>query len=153
MKKYKILNIMLFMTLSLLLIMACGDDDEVDVINSPDSYIIGTWHSFKGEAFYNGQSTIVSIEKTGAYSSSYMEFKFDKGNKMTGWWWSQDQYNLSHWTEGYGTYIIKNNIITITDTEGDSVDLLYNSKDKTLMLRSMSIVNGEYITINIYFEK
>ena len=65
-----------------------------------------------------------------------MEFKFEKGNKVTGWWWAQDSYNLSHWTEGSGTYIIKSNVVTITDVNGDTVDLIYNSNDETLMLRS-----------------
>lgn len=153
MRNIKFLRIVLFLTLSLPMMVACGGDDEDDIINSPDNYIIGTWHSFKGEAFYRGESSVVAIEKKGAYSSAYMEFKFENGNKCTGWWWAQDEYNLSHWTEGYGTYVIKNNIITITDTGGDTVDLLYDSKDKTLMLRSMTVIDGEYITTNIYFKK
>ena len=119
------------------MMVACGSDDKEDIVTSPDSFIIGTWHSFKGEVFSNGE----------------MEFKFEKGNKVTGWWWAQDSYNLSHWTEGSGTYIIKSNVVTITDVNGDTVDLIYNSNDETLMLRSTPNVNGEYVTTNIYFKK
>ena len=135
------------------MMVACGSDDKEDIVTSPDSFIIGTWHSFKGEVFSNGESTIVMIDKSGAASGAYMEFKFEKGNKVTGWWWAQDSYNLSHWTEGSGTYIIKSNVVTITDVNGDTVDLIYNSNDETLMLRSTPNVNGEYVTTNIYFKK
>ena len=37
------------------MMVACGSDDKEDIVTSPDSFIIGTWHSFKGEVFSNGE--------------------------------------------------------------------------------------------------
>ena len=96
---------------------------------------------------------VVDIDKTGANSASYMEFKFEKDNKLTAWWWVQDDNNLSHWTEGAGTYLVKGTIVTITDINGDTMDLLFNSKDRTLMFRIATVVNGIAVTTNIYFRK
>ena len=124
---------------------ACGSNDEDEIMSSPDSYIVGTWRSFKGEVFYNGEKTVLDIDKTGANSGSYMEIKFENGNKVTAWWWAQDNNNISHWTEGTGTYLIKGTVVTITDTNGDTMDLLYDSKDRTLMLRSTPVVDGNLI--------
>ena len=132
---------------------ACGGEDEDEIVSSPENYIVGTWRAFKGEVFYNGERTAVDIDKTGANSSSYMEFKFENGNKITAWWWAQDNNNISHWTEGEGTYLIKGTVVTITDTNGDTMDLLYDSKDRTLMLRGTPVVNGIVVTTNIYFRK
>ena len=143
----------LAMMIAALSFTACGSDDDDEIVSSPDSYILGTWRAFKGEVFYDGESGVVDIDKTGANSASYMEFKFEKDNKLTAWWWVQDDNNLSHWTEGGGTYIVKGNVVTITDTNGDKMDLLFNSKDRTLMLRSAPVLYGKVATVNIYFRK
>jgi len=132
---------------------ACSSEDKDEIVSSPESYIIGTWRAFKGEAFYNGESKVLDIDKTGANSASYMEFKFEKGNKVTAWWWAQDNNNISHWIEGAGTYLIKGSIVTITDINGDKMDLLFDSKDRTLMFRSTPVVNGIVVTTNLYFRK
>ena len=151
-KLYSTLPILATM-IAVLSFTACGSEDKDEIVSSPDSYIIGTWRSFKGEVFYNGEKTVLDIDKTGANSGSYMEIKFENGNKVTAWWWAQDNNNISHWTEGNGTYLIKGTIITITDTNGDTMDLLYDSKDRTLMLRSTPVVDGIVFTTNIYFKK
>lgn len=153
-KLYSTLTILATM-IAVLSFPSCSsnDEDENEDVSSLNSIIIGTWRSFKGEVFYNGERTVLDIDKTGGNSGSYMEIKFESGNKLTAWWWAQDNHNISHWTEGGGTYLIKGTVVTITDTNGETMDLLYDSKDRTLMLRGTPVLNGIVATTNIYFRK
>jgi hypothetical protein len=134
------------------LMVACsGSDDDVEV--SLDTYIIGLWHSYEGNVYYNGESKTASIDKTGQFSQSYIEIQFSNNKKATIWGWVQDEYGLSHWTEETDTYTIKGNTVTLYDENEASVDLLFDRSNKTLMIRGVQMVDGKQATVNIYLKK
>lgn len=142
----------MFILFMLPLMTACSSDD--DDIFSIDSYIIGFWHSYKAIGYTEtSESATFDIDKTGPYSAAYWELTFSKDNKMKLCGWLQDDNGISHWVEDLGTYSIKDNIVTITDSEGGTVDLLFDYNAKTLMIRTVTTVDGRQITVNIYLKK
>lgn len=151
MKLNKYLSMMLVVMI-LPLMVACSSDDDDPV--SLESYIVGTWHTFKATGFGNGQSVNIDITKTGEYSAAYEEGTFEKGNKVIIRSWVPDKNGMTHWTETPCTYTIKGDIVTIKDSNGESADLIFDTKEKTLLLKS-TVVNsdGIQIYVNIYFSK
>lgn len=152
MKQFRFLSMMLAVMI-LPFMAACSSSDDDDPVLL-ESYIIGTWHTYKASGYGNSQSVEIDITKTGEYSAAYEEVVFEKGNKVTIKSWVLDKNGITHWTETPCTYTVKGDIVTITDPNGESGDLVFDAKEKTLLLKS-TIVNsyGIQIFMNIYFRK
>ena len=149
MKQLKIWSMMMLMVIAMPLMVACGSDDddsEVDI----NSYIIGDWHSIYGDVFANGTKKTIDITKTGEYSSSYFEMTFNKDKSVLLGHWKQDSNGLSRWLVEKCSYSIKGNIVTMIDNDGESADLLFDSRQRSLCLHGNLTVNGVIVTVNIY---
>lgn len=142
----------MLVVMMLSLLVACSNSDDDDYV-SLNSYIVGTWHSFKASGYGNGQNVTIDVTKTGDYSAMYMEVTFENGNSAIMRGWVVDQNGISHWEEEPCSYVINGDMVKIIDSSGTSVDLVFDAKDKTLLLKGVSTTNGVQIYVNIYFAK
>ena len=144
-------GIILLLLISAMSFCACNDDDDKNVVL--ESYIIGSWHSFKAVIHYNGETETVNISKTGEYSAAYFEFDFKNDGTANVRLWSQDEHGMSHWVHGNARYIVRDDEVLIQDSTNGILSMNFNSKDKTLYIRNSSNSNETYITTYIYFKK
>ena len=129
--------------------VSCSDDDSpVDF----ESYLLGTWHSFKGIVYYDGDKYAVDINKTGEFSSSYMEFTFKQGGTGIGRVWVQDDNGMTRWIEEGISYHISGNTVNIID-EGEPLQLTFDEKTNCLYYRMVTKYDFEDTTIYVYFKK
>lgn len=145
MKQIKNLSLWMAFLMMLPLVSACGDDDEPNL----DSYILGTWHSYKAKAYYMGETISMPIDRTGAMSSVYWEMTFRKGGSMTLGYWISETFNT--WGEVDCRYSINNDIVTITDSDGKTISMVY--KDKSLCLQATTTYEGDPMKVNVYLKK
>ena len=140
-----------FIVIMMPLLIACSSDDDPISLNS---YIVGTWHSFKATGYGNGQSVNMDISKTGDYSAAYSELTFESGNKSVMRGWVTDKNGLSHWKEDACTYTINGDIVIVKDSQGETADFVFDSKDRTLLIKgSTTNPDGMIIYVNIYYTK
>lgn len=133
------------------LLVACSSDDDPISLNS---YIVGTWHSFKATGYGNGQNVNIEITKTGDYSAAYSEVTFESGNKAIVRAWVIDKNGLSHWVEDTGTYTINGDMVIVKDSQGETADFVFDAKDRTLVIKGSSTTpEGVLIYVNIYYTK
>ena len=156
MKQIKNLSIFMLVALMATFASCSKDDDNADF--DLKSYIIGTWRSYKGTVYlqggaYSGQTVDVNIGKTGQYSDAYRECTFQEGGKIKIAGFKQDENGISHWFEEYGTYSINGDIVTIRDNEGETDDLVYDEKNKTLCLQGTYTQDGISMKILLFFKK
>ena len=150
MKQIKYWSIKLIVIIMPLLAACSSDDDPISL----NSYIVGTWHSFKISGYGNGQSVNLEISKTGDYSAAYSEMTFESGNKAVMRGWVTDKNGLSHWEEDACTYTINGDIVIVKDSKGGTADLVFDGKDRTLLLKGSTInPDGMLIYVNIYYTK
>ena len=134
--------------------ISCGSDGSGNVNNVPlNSYIIGSWHSYRGVVYASGNTYNVDIDKTGEMSAAYFEFVFQEGGKVILRGWLTDSNGLSHWIEEMGTYTINNDIVNVTDADGVTVSMVYDPKESTLCIRINGEHNGVYMVINVFLCK
>ena len=145
-------SMMMLMAMMFPLVTSCGGDDD-DEILSLESYIIGTWHSYKAVVKANGNSQTVSINKTGENSTSYYECDVKSGGKAVFRAWVADANGILKWAEESCTYRIKGDVFTLIDSSGGEVDLVFESSSRNMVLMSSSSYNGTPYTVNIYFTK
>jgi hypothetical protein len=151
MKQINFWSMKLVMIMMPLLMACCSSDDDPISLNS---YIVGTWHSFKASGYGNGQSLNIEITKTGEYSAAYSEVTFESGNKAIMRAWVIDQNGLSHWIEETGTYSINGDMVKVKDSQGETADFVFDAKDRTLLIKgSATTPEGTLIYVNIYYTK
>lgn len=150
-KYFSFLSFIAFVMLIIGLV-SCGSDDDDDH-NTLDNYIVGTWRSYKGVVFANGESATVEITKTGEYSSAYFEFAFLNGNQVLFRAWMADENGISHWIEAPCRYTVGNNVVNVIDASNEVISMTYEPKDKNLFIRSTSSKEGIQFTTYIYFRK
>ena len=158
MKQLKNLSIFMLVALMAATFASCSkDDDNADF--DLNSYIVGTWHSYKATVYaqgsqYGGQSAEVEISKTGQYSQSYFEFTFQDGGRLRMGAFKKDDNGILHWEEEQDSYVVKGNVVTITDADGIGQDLMFDQKDNTLCLQASGVSNeGIPVKISIYLKK
>lgn len=127
---------------------SCGDDDSVVL----DNYIIGSWHTYKGVISKYGENKTIDISKTGEYSLAYIEVDFQNGGQAVARGWNTNSNGLTKWIEEKCTYSIKNEIVNVTDSNGETVSLTFDS-NKTLCYKTVITVNGIPVTITAYLKK
>jgi len=150
MKQIKYWSIKLIVIIMPLLAACSSDDDPISL----NSYIVGTWHSFKGSGYGNGQSADIEITKTGVYSAAYSEVTFESGNKAVMRGWLTDKYGLSHWEQEACTYTINGDIVIVKDSQGETADFVFDAKDRTLLLKGATTnPDGKIIYVTIYYTK
>lgn len=152
MKQIKKWSIYMLMLMAMPLMVACGSDDSGHK-DSLGTYIIGNWHSYKATAYANGQSRTVDVDKTGEYSSMYIECNFQSGGTAIMKAWQVDANGLSHWAEETCSYTVNGDIVKISDSSGGTIDAVYDSNENALILRLSLSSNGVTGTANIYFRK
>ncbi len=153
MKRIHLLKVWMLGLVLLPLLSSCGGDDAGGDINSLGDYIIGNWHSYKATVYANGNSNTVNVDKTGEYSALYFEGVFEKGSTVIIKGWKNDSNGASHWEEEVCTYSVNGDIVKITDSNGESIDTTYSTKDRSLILRFVLTINGVQVTCNIFFKK
>lgn len=151
MKKMKFLSMMMLVVMMMPLIVSCGGDD--DEIISLETYIIGTWRSYKAVVKANGKSQTVDINKTGENSSLYYECEAKSGGTAILRGWIADTNGILKWTEVPCTYLIKGDVVTLIESSGEMTDLVFESSSKNMVLMMSSSYNGIPFTANIYFQK
>lgn len=147
MKQLRIIGTCLILSVLLSAISACSsdDDDPVDL----NSYIVGTWRSYKGTVYYLGETSNVQIDKTGAMSMAYFEINFKKDGSLTFGYW--DPVTPASWEEEPATYSIKGDMVTVIDSEGEKGDFVF--KDRNLYLTQTITQEGYPMTITIQLRK
>lgn len=104
MKYFKNLSVCFVLLIMMLpVISACSSDDDESV--DWNSYILGTWRSYKGTLYYMGETVTVSIDKTGPYSSAYWEMTFKQNGDMKIGYWKPENYTT--WKEENTYYYLK----------------------------------------------
>lgn len=157
MKKVKIWGIFMLMVMMATVFKGCSKDNDSSSFELRN-YIIGTWHSYKATVYvqggaYSGKSAEATINKTGQYSEAYFEFAFQDTSRVKFGLFRQEENGLSHWVEGYGTYSINGDIVTVRIAEGETLDLIFNEKDKTLCIQIKTIQDGIPLKMIIYLKK
>lgn len=150
-----------FWKVLLLLVIACttfiacggdGDDDDFSQDNLK-SYIIGSWHSYKGVATANGESVTVDITKNGDFSAAYFEIDFQNNGTAVFKAWTQDPNGLSRWSQENCKYQVQNYEVLLRDSSGETLSLSFDSKEKALYCRMVSQIDGTQMTIFVYLRK
>lgn len=139
MKQFKLLNLLLVIIASTFALSACSNDDEPGDL---DSYIIGTWRTYKlvgylengGGLIKDGEPIETDISKNGAHSEVYIEFTFEKNGIVTGGKWETDNNGLSTWFTNTGEYKINGNMVEV-DFGYSPATLYYNEDDHSLYIR------------------
>ena len=141
----------MLMAMVLPTMVACGDNDdpEVDI----NSYVIGKWHSSYAEVYNNGQRNSVEINKTGEFASVYIEMSFKKDGTCLLGGWQQDSNGLLKWYEEEGKYSIKGDMVDVTDSDGYTISMVFDNKQKTLCIHTITTVNNTQVTVNLYLTK
>lgn len=158
MKQLKNLSIFMLVALISATFASCSKDDDNAVFDL-NSYIIGSWHSYKGTIYitggqYGGNSQDVEISKTGQLSQSYFEFTFQNAGRVKMGAYQKDDNGVMNWQEENGTYRINGDIVTLTDADGVSVNVVFNTKDRTLCLQGAGTnENGIPYKVSIYMKK
>ena len=147
-KKYlwSLMTLILAAVLSINL-SSCSDDPVV-----LDNYIIGSWHTYKGVISASGENKTIDISKTGEYSLAYIEVDFQNGGQAVARGWNTNSNGITKWVEEKCTYSIKNDIVSVTDSNGETVSLTFDS-NKTLCYKTMIKVDGIPVTITAYLKK
>lgn len=158
MKQLKILSIFMLVALMAATFASCSkDDDNADF--DLNSYIVGTWHSYKATVYaqgsqYGGQSAEVEISKTGQYSQSYFEFTFQDGGRLRMGAFKKDDNGVMNWYEENGTYHVSGDVVTLTDADGTSLAIVFDTKDKSLCFQGAGINDsGIPYKASIYIKK
>ena len=144
-----------FMTLMLMAVpflAGCSSSDG-DEGGSLSTNIVGTWQSYKAIAYANGEERSVDIEKTGDTSVLYYEFSFEKDGTGKLMLWQADAYGNNQWVGWEYTYTINGEFVTVKDTLGNVLDLVYESKSGSLVLRINRVEDGMQFSINLYLKK
>lgn len=151
MKKKSLMGLMtlVLITLVSVSVASCNSDDESVVL---EDYVVGSWHSFKCVVTASGKSETFDITKTGENSLLYMEAVAQEGGQIVYRGWEEDSNGLTSWVEERGTYKINNNIVTITNSKGETLSMTFD-KDKTLCYKMYSTIYGKTSLISIYFKK
>ena len=131
------------------MVSCSSDDDEVDIKN----YIVGSWHSYKATVYYEGQSASVDVTKSGHYSDMYIEFTFNQNGTMVMSAWQTNTSGLKNWVQDNGRYSIKDDIVSIIDSDGEVIDVVFDSKTKNLCMQSSTTYIGSTIRTNLYLKK
>lgn len=149
MKKFILISLYI---LSIMSFSSCDKENDVADVEI-SSYLIGRWHSSYIEAFRERHTAWAETSKTGEYAAVYYEIVFKKDGTYSWGYWQKDSYGISRWTEEYGKYYLKGNIISLVDPNNIIVDFLFDSEQRTLCLHVQTIVNGINAVINIYLKK
>lgn len=149
MEKFKMIRNLFFLVSTMIFIVSCGGDDEVDL----DNYLTGKWHSYKAVVSAQNKSIDVNVSKTGKNSQFYYEVVFKSDNKVELSYYEVDDNMASRWKTDTGSYSVNGDVVTVYD-ENASIDFMYNSKDKTMYMRAAGEVEDVgYTTVFLYFKK
>ena len=164
----------LLMGLVLLTAMSCGKDDTDTVPVPLERYILGTWHSYKMDAYANGQKAEIDITKNNEYSSVYIEMTFRDDNIVDMGYWLPNDDGTSRWTTESDDYYIHNNIVQICEqldndsedgwnndlsfettagADSETVTMMFDNASKNLYVRISTTTNGTNVVSNLYFRK
>lgn len=132
---------------------SCGDDEEELSGSALESYIIGNWHSYKATVTAYGESNTVTVSKTGDYSALYMECTVESGGNATYRYWMTDNNGMTHWTEEQVRYIVRGDIVTLTDSDGESADLTYEPSSRNMIMQMNFTEDGISYSTKLYFKK
>lgn len=147
MKQIKNVCFWVFMMMAVLVISSCGGDDSQPV--DLNSYILGNWRSYRVTGFYQGETINMDVDKTGPLSMVYWEMNFKQNGIITMGYWKPEYYTT--WGEENYQYSIKGNMVTLTDSNGESIDLVF--KDYELCLKLTQSYNGSPLTLNVFLRK
>lgn len=178
MKKYLLLVIMAVCAVTF---SSCGKDDEDITPVVLENYILGTWHSYKMDAYANGQSKVAEVTKNNELSAAYIEMVFHDDKTVDMGCWLPNADGTSKWMVETDVYYIHNNVVQIcekveTDNDNDynselsfnstvggfttrsqddpeTVTLMFDQSTKDLYVRYSGYVNGMNIVGNLYFKK
>ena len=156
MKRIKVLSMFLLVAMMATVLVGCSKDDDANF--DLNSYIIGSWHSYKGSVFimggqYAGTSNTVTVEKTGQYSDWYYEIKFLDANRATFSAYKQDENGVSNWEQEEITYSINGSAVRLKDSDGETIDLIFDEKDNSLCLQVSITKDDVPYKVAIYLRK
>lgn len=145
---YKTFLLILILTLGLVGISSCSDDnDDVNI----ETYIKGKWCSYKAEISANNKTVNLKVSRTGEYSDFYYEFVFKDNNKVENSYYENVANQNSRWKTETDTYSIKGDVVTIYDGR-NFMDLFV--KGKSLYIRTaVNVENIGYATVFVYLRK
>lgn len=166
----------LLMGLVLLTAMSCGKDDTDTVPVPLERYILGTWYSYKMDAYANGQKAEIDITKNNEYSSVYIEMTFRDDNIVDMGYWLPNDDGTSRWTTESDDYYIHNTIVQICEqldndsedgwnndlsfettaggsSDSETVTMMLDNASKNLYVRISTTTNGTNVVANLYFRK
>lgn len=125
-----------------------SDDEEVPL----ESYIKGSWHSYKGVAKVAGESETVDISKSGTYYFAYAEMDFHDGGQAIYRGYDLDSNGVPKWVVENVSYRTEGNTVTVTSPGGESISMVFDSK-RNLCYQTTVTIGGTPIAISIYMKK
>lgn len=158
MKQLKTLSIFMLMALMIAAFASCSKDDDNEDFNL-NTYIVGTWHSYKITVYvqggqYSGQSVDAEISKTGQYSESYVELTFKEGGQARMGAYKKNDNGVMNWYEENGTYYISGDVVTITDNNGEDDNVVFDTRSKNLCIQGTGVTeNGIPYKVTAYLKK
>ena len=158
MKQLKNLGIFMLVALMAATFASCSKDDD-DANFDLNSYIIGTWHSYKATIYiqggpYSGKSADIEVNKTGQYSQSYVEFTFQDGGRLRAGAFKKEDNGVMDWYEENVTYHVRGDVVTLTDTDGETINIVFDSKSEDLCFQGTGVDNeGTPYKTTVYLKK
>lgn len=125
-----------------------SDDEEVPL----ESYIKGSWHSYKGVAKVAGKSETVDISKSGTYYFAYAEMDFHDGGQAIYHGYDLDSNGVPKWVVENVSYVTEGNTVTVTSPGGESISMVFDSK-RNLCYQTTVTIGGTPIAVSIYMKK
>lgn len=173
----------MFLLCSCFVNTSCNSDDEQTSNVNLNSYIIGTWHSYRMTAYGNGQEMSVDITPNNEYSVSYAELMFDTHGNVTSSAWMTNPDGTSKWVSEVDSYTVIGNTVEINESKSDDttesewntsmkfqtnttasfitrasaddkvITLMFDQTNRSLCIRFNQTVNGVNVIGNLYFKK
>lgn len=153
MKQFRLFLGGLLVLVAMPFMLACSNsDNDIEVKNPIDTYIIGLWQSYQMTVVYGEESMTQLLDKNND-AQVYIELNFENNNKATICGWALGADGLPHWAEEPATYTINGNIVTIKGDGDSPEDLFYDQDTKTLAMKLEQKAGELLVTATIYYKK
>lgn len=158
---------------------SCGKDDDISADVDLKSYIVGTWHSYRMTAYFNGQEKSLDITKNNEYSAGYLEMDFSSDGRVNISGWQVNQDGTSRWITDNGMYSVEGNTVHVRESvaevntewndgiafnsslggmtrggdDGEVISFVFDPSVMSLYVRYNTVINGVNVVGDLFLRK